>query len=99
MQGLPQWIKAQLESSLSASKYRLKIQFQGGFCGKECSLTLKLANEVKYTSEFFPGDTNDYQEFELESGEIEVDNVQVTFKSTTDFYGRIIVYQLSLEKL
>ena len=40
-------------------------------------------------------DSNDLQEFEF--GELEdFEELQIVFNSSTDFYGRVIVYQLNL---
>ena len=96
---MPQWIKAQFDG-VQSSTLLLKVQFQGGFCGKQCNITLKKCDQPVLSHDFYPEDSNDFQEFPLTLSENQsFDNAQVTFKSTTDFYGRIIVYQLSLEKL
>merc|ERR1712126_493951 len=98
-QGIPQYIRVTLNDKQKSTKLMLKVQFQGGFCGKESEICFKNGSEEVLTHNFYPKDDNDYQEFMIESEEIEFDNLQITFKSTTDFYGRIIIYQLSLLQL
>lgn len=42
IKGVPQFIKFALREKLESkiSKILLKVQFQGGFCGKECQIEL-----------------------------------------------------------
>lgn len=96
-QGIPQYIKLKLNDVLKSERLKLQVQFQGGFCGKECSLQLFHDANMVHSIPFYPKDNNDYQcfEFELLDG-INFDTVTILMQSTTDFYGRIIVYQLSL---
>lgn len=89
-QGNPQYIKLRFFEKQSFSKLKLEVQFQGGFAGEKCALTSK-----SFSIPFHPKDSNDLQEFEF--GELEdFEELQIVFNSSTDFYGRVIVYQLNL---
>jgi len=104
-QGNPQYIKLRFFEKQSFSKLKLQVQFQGGFAGEKCALTSKsfsipfhpkgflLYSLFFYAIDF--QDSNDLQEFEF--GELEdFEELQIVFNSSTDFYGRVIVYQLNL---
>jgi len=89
-QGRPQWVSIAFEEEQSVSEIRL--MFQGGFAGKNCQLQIE---ENKQTFDFFPEDSNKLQTFCLPqplSGKI----FRITFPESSDFFGRITLYQLSL---
>lgn len=78
--------------------------FQGGFVGVECDIILieiddhgQELNNVICT--IYPEDINDLQEFYL-SEPFEIyskDILQLKFKKSSDFYGRITVYTVHFE--
>ncbi|CAG5111169.1 Oidioi.mRNA.OKI2018_I69.chr2.g5502.t1.cds [Oikopleura dioica] len=95
-QGNPQYIKLkfaekQIVEEKNIEKFKLKIQFQGGFAGQKCFFKTGPNSSLP----FFPEDSNDLQEFEFEAKE-DFEQLEVEFESSTDFYGRVIVYQLSI---
>ncbi|KAJ2609144.1 Nuclear receptor 2C2-associated protein [Coemansia sp. RSA 1365] len=73
---------------------KISIQFQGGFAGK----TTKLIDLDRKTDicPLYPKDNNKLQEFVLPKHEQTVARrrIKIQFMSSTDFYGRIIVYTL-----
>lgn len=88
-QGSPQWIKLDFKE-----KYRItniEIQFQGGFAGKDCHF--KFDNED--VEPFYPEDINTLQKFSLEKSK-GTKSLTVIFNASTDFFGRIVIYQLNL---
>ena len=58
--GVPQYITMEFQKPVVLK--RLEITFQGGFCGKDCSL-LRLGNAQKWVhvEDIFPDDNNDVQ--------------------------------------
>jgi len=96
-QGLPQWIHLKFEEPKTIKV--VKIQFQGGFAGKECNL--EVINETPGAKsetekfQFAPDDSNKLQMFTLPTG-LTSQAFRVNFQSTTDFYGRIIVYNFDI---
>jgi len=95
-QGLPQWIHFKFAEPKTITM--LRLQFQGGFAGKECELEdLSNTNPDKEVPrfQFTPSDINKVQEFHLPS-EMTSADFRLNFKTTTDFYGRIIIYQFDI---
>lgn len=75
----------------------LKIQFQGGFVGTECSIDMFDEQETVISKEpFYPDDINSMQEFKLVAPSKNVKKLILRFGNSTDFYGRIIIYKLEL---
>lgn len=69
------------------------IQFQGGFVGQDCHIEITKPNENEVSIHpFYPEDVNTPQEFLLEPTKVKV--VRVIFKKSTDFFGRIVIYNL-----
>jgi len=93
-QGCPQWIQFSFPSPTKLSK--LSVQFQGGFVGKECILQELDSSEQPQQFEFYPQDINSLQEFQC-NPPLTSKGFKLIFKSSTDFYGRIILYHLKLE--
>ncbi|TGZ58870.1 hypothetical protein CRM22_009395 [Opisthorchis felineus] len=100
--GSPQWIHISLKSPECINAIR--IQFQGGFSGLDTTLEAWNDNEfvgrgkdAKATVELFPKDTNVLQTLPVSLSEPFL-HYRIVFHSTTDFYGRVIVYQLSLQQ-
>ena len=87
-QGSPQFVQILFEEKKAIAK--LEIQFQGGFVGTQCHVLVNDDTKV----EFFPEDTNKLQTFELNVQECT--NLKIVFGQSTDFFGRITIYQLRL---
>ena len=71
---------------------------QGGFAGKTCWLErLVSGDSEKYekVTDLYPEDTNKLQKFPLPSTAISK-AFKVVFADSTDFFGRITVYQMKL---
>ena len=76
--------------------------FQGGFVGIECDILLlenDQTTEGKIVHSIFPEDVNDLQTFKLpKSVEIlTTQKLQLQFKQSSDFYGRVTVYIVHFE--
>jgi len=103
--GSPQWID--FAFSIAKNIKQVVIQFQGGFAAKSCVLealsdTTTEDNNVSHTDninsekvEFHPKDTNTIQTFEINSL-IASTRFKITFLTSYDFYGRIIIYQMDI---
>ncbi|XP_012233430.1 nuclear receptor 2C2-associated protein [Linepithema humile] len=92
--GSPQWVVINFEEEHSVSSF--EIEFQGGFAGKECYL--EAGSDEKDTTvveAFYPEDTNKVQRFSL-NNQIKAKTFRFLFNQSTDFFGRIIIYNLSL---
>jgi len=94
-QGVPQWVQFGFSTPRTISK--VKLQFQGGFVGKQCVLEAVTgqSNDGDCKFEFFPADVNSLQEFVC-SSPITSQKFRLTFRSSTDFYGRIILYHFQI---
>jgi len=90
-QGSPQWVSLEFEQPVAVSAFAL--QFQGGFGGKECEVEVEGTTKVL---DFYPEDTNKLQTFYLKEQLNCVKKLRIAFNSSTDFYGRITLYQLEL---
>jgi len=88
-QGSPQTILISFQKP-HAKISQLQIQFQGGFVGTQCHVIVNNDKKV----DFFPEDTNKLQTFPIELTDI--NQLKITFGGSTDFFGRITVYQLNL---
>lgn len=71
--------------------------FQGGFVGTECDIVLidnQDAQQIIHT--IFPDDINDLQTFILPKAldVASTDKLQLKFKQSSDFYGRVTVYMI-----
>lgn len=92
LQGSPQWINVKFQQKETIQGF--VIQFQGGFAGKECHI--KCADDdgnMIVWEKFTPEDTNKLQTFNL-NNPIHSNKLKFVFDSSTDFFGRIIIYQL-----
>lgn len=90
--GASQWIRLGFTNPIKIAS--LHLQFQGGFASEEASLQLwNDSKEDKTVLPFYPRNSNCLQTFEF-SQEGSFSNAAITFKKSTDFYGRIIVYKL-----
>ena len=71
--------------------------FQGGFAGKTCWLEKLSAESDDYekVADLYPEDINKLQKFPLPSP-VRARAFKVVFADSTDFFGRITVYQMKL---
>ncbi|GLH06505.1 hypothetical protein R5R35_002340 [Gryllus longicercus] len=93
-QGTPQWILIELEEAVSISTF--SFQFQGGFAGRDCEVEGGIDRaSMQVIEAFYPEDNNTLQSFKL-SRPLQVKCIRFNFKSSTDFFGRIIVYRLEI---
>lgn len=95
LKGTPQWIAFAFEEPQTIAK--LNIQFQGGFAGKDSQVffydsSLELIN----TENIYPEDVNAQQTFEFKSPVANVKKMKIIFSTSTDFFGRIIVYNIEI---
>ncbi|KAJ2160951.1 hypothetical protein GGF46_001871 [Coemansia sp. RSA 552] len=93
-QGTPQYILVEFTRPVCLA--RLKIQFQGGFAGKDTVLID--ADRKQDICALHPKDDNTFQEFDVPAQEQPIGRrrIKILFGSSTDFYGRIIVYRLDI---
>jgi len=72
------------------------MEFQGGFVGKDCHIEIS-NNDKNMTiiEAFYPEDRNNLQKFKLEK-QIKAKSLKFLFNQSTDLFGRIIIYNLSL---
>lgn len=92
--GIQQWILINFENTCTISAF--EIEFQGGFAGKDCYIEITDKDNCTLTVErFFPEDTNAVQHFHLKNTVI-AKSLKLIFNGSTDFFGRIIVYRLSI---
>jgi len=89
-QGSPQFILISFHEP-QAKISQLQIQFQGGFAGNQCHVII---NNDTQKVDFFPDDSNKLQTFPVEL--TDVNQLKISFGGSTDFFGRITIYQLNL---
>uniref|UniRef100_A0A6B0UKH1 Putative nuclear receptor 2c2-associated protein n=1 Tax=Ixodes ricinus TaxID=34613 RepID=A0A6B0UKH1_IXORI len=73
-------------------------QFQGGFAGKEMHLEVKTPGQPDATAsagDFYPEDSNVLQRFPLKM-DVPISNLRIVFRSSTDMFGRIVLYKLDV---
>ncbi|KAJ2394409.1 Nuclear receptor 2C2-associated protein [Coemansia sp. RSA 2559] len=92
-QGTPQHVL--VEFSRPVCIHEIRIQFQGGFAGNDTMLidcSLRNADVCP----LHPADNNSFQTFTLPEDEQSVQRkrIKILFASSTDFYGRIVIYAL-----
>lgn len=86
------------------SKSQLAIKFQGGFVGSQCKVIVEDHDDAKKVETIiYPDDINDRQEFSFDECQPNVENIQFNiskirfvFEKSSDFFGRIIIYNLEL---
>lgn len=94
LQGSPQWIVINFEEECTVSSF--EIEFQGGFAGKDCHIEAGSDGKDTIVMEtFYPEDTNRPQRFTLKN-QMKAKTFKFVFNQSTDFFGRIIIYNLSL---
>lgn len=94
-QGSPQFITITLNKVKTVNA--LKLQFQGGFVGKDCEITSITEKEDSLAAavSFYPQDKNSDQIIHL-SKSLTGDKFKIIFSNSTDFFGRITLYKLEL---
>lgn len=104
-QGLPQFIQLGFDSHVVPKRF--SITFQGGFVGTRCALYVPRRDDTKewhLISTVYPEDVNRRQVFDIIPAEFEawrdgISSLKLVFESSSDFFGRIIIYDLSLDGL
>jgi len=102
-QGLPQTI--QLVFPRRVIPKHISITFQGGFVGTRCSIQIPpptTPGEWEVVAKIFPENNNRLQSFTLapdppntlDGG---VEKLKLVFEESSDFFGRITIYDLRLE--
>ncbi|KAG7201590.1 hypothetical protein KM043_004334 [Ampulex compressa] len=92
--GTPQWITIKFDEEIIVSKF--EIEFQGGFAGKDCHIEAGDSEKELTTVEpFYPEDKNGIQKFTLNKL-CKAKVFKFMFEQSTDFFGRIIIYKLSM---
>ena len=86
----------------------ISLQFQGGFVPEECRLfTTKVTDNSKTVWKEIddaciePENENEMQMFDMgeceRHNDLECDAIKLLFNSSTDFYGRVILYKVEVE--
>lgn len=76
--------------------------FQGGFVGTPCSLQIVEGGEDQTTwrewTRIFPADVNRSQTFELPAEGVEggIDKLKLVFEKSSDFFGRVTLYDIQI---
>ncbi|XP_077645002.1 nuclear receptor 2C2-associated protein [Lonchura striata] len=98
-QGTAQWVTLDFPQPVRVSQ--LHVQFQGGFSSRLCTLEgCRTGEELVKISELYPQDSHAMQisfpgmQFQVE--ETVLDKLKITFGSSTDFFGRVVVYHLGV---
>eukprot|EP00099_Drosophila_melanogaster_P001789 NP_001097439.2 uncharacterized protein Dmel_CG34213 [Drosophila melanogaster] len=96
-EGTPQFITISLEEPQKVAGF--SFQFQGGFSGQKSELIMYSADGAQVHQEpFYPEDINSPQLFQIAESvrENPCSKLKFVFESSTDLFGRIIVYDLQL---
>ncbi|XP_026836217.1 nuclear receptor 2C2-associated protein isoform X2 [Drosophila erecta] len=96
-EGTPQFITISLEEPQKISAF--SFQFQGGFSGQKSEVIMYSADGVQIHQEsFYPEDINSAQLFQIVDSvrDKPCSKLKFVFQSSTDLFGRIIVYNLQL---
>lgn len=101
-QGTPQSIQLSFSSPVVPRK--IHLTFQGGFVGTQCSLETQAGSSEGEKADWqpwthiYPEDVNRKQSFDLpiETVKEGVVGLRIVFEQSSDFFGRITVYDLQL---
>lgn len=100
-QGLPQIIQLVFPERVCPT--RLILTFQGGFVGTHCSIDTAISSEDPSWStltHIHPEDVNRRQAFLLPEGAAGgIQCLKLRFEKSSDFFGRITLYELQVEGL
>ncbi|RDB19327.1 Nuclear receptor 2C2-associated protein [Hypsizygus marmoreus] len=103
-QGLPQHI--QLVFAERVIPKRIALTFQGGFVGTQCSIFYESdttgRKEWQPLTTLYPEDVNRRQVFDIPPPNLDsigdgVRSLKLVFEQSSDFFGRITVYDLQIE--
>ncbi|XP_058976610.1 nuclear receptor 2C2-associated protein-like [Musca domestica] len=99
-EGSPQYIHIEFEELQTISAF--SFQFQGGFAAKDAKIEIQSGDaadtKTSYEQPFYAEDINAVQTFQLKETQTNVKRIKFIFSSSTDFFGRIIVYILRIFK-
>ena len=104
-QGTPQYIQLSFPSPVIPK--RIELTFQGGFVGTRCSVECLPSGQAggektwQVSTRIYPEDVNRKQTFELDPhdarlAEEGVDSLKLVFEESSDFFGRITVYDMQI---
>ncbi|TFK26677.1 hypothetical protein FA15DRAFT_553824, partial [Coprinopsis marcescibilis] len=101
-QGLPQYVQISFQN-LPVCPTRVSLTFQGGFVGTRCSVQAILSgfdrSAWKDLTEIYPENVNRPQVFDIPDQETSegVTALRLVFEESSDFFGRITIYDLKLD--
>ena len=73
------------------------MTFQGGFVGTRCAVQVRSAEgEWETKQNVYPEDVNRLQVFDLNLGDTPIRDMKLVFEQSSDFFGRITVYDLDI---
>ena len=83
---------------------RVELTFQGGFVGTKCSVEVvkpRDGQKWEVLTRIYPEDVNRKQSFDLvptsePDAEWQVEGLKFVFEESSDFFGRVTVYDLQL---
>uniref|UniRef100_A0A4W4HCH2 Nuclear receptor 2C2-associated protein n=1 Tax=Electrophorus electricus TaxID=8005 RepID=A0A4W4HCH2_ELEEL len=94
-QGKSQWVVLEFPAPVRVSE--LRVQFQGGFSGRSCTLEgCSKGGALERILDFYPEDNNSLQSFPISQDGPVVQKLKIVFENSADFFGRIIVYSLDI---
>lgn len=100
-QGTPQYV--QLTFAATVIPRRIELTFQGGFVGTRTLVEVLPSGEQKWRTltRIYPEDVNRKQVFDCAAAETDlmdakVESVKLVFEESSDFFGRITVYDLQV---
>jgi len=83
---------------------QLSLTFQGGFVGTHCNIHIQPYGSLDWQTltHLYPEDLNKRQSFDLTTSGLPIlddgiTSLKVVFENSSDFFGRITVYDLSVE--
>ncbi|KAH9996516.1 hypothetical protein BJV77DRAFT_152239 [Russula vinacea] len=84
--------------SVSCHPGRISLTFQGGFVGTTCVVATRSQDATSWQelTRIYPEDVNRAQMFDLTTEE-PVKAIKLIFEESSDFFGRITVYDLMIE--
>jgi len=109
-QGTPQHVELTFENSVIL--HSLSITFQGGFVGTRCAIYIRSfknstqegghldSSQWELLDRFFPEDVNRKQIFSIQDRSKQkksCEQLRILFEQSSDFFGRIVVYDLDLD--
>uniref|UniRef100_A0A1E1X148 Nuclear receptor 2C2-associated protein n=1 Tax=Amblyomma aureolatum TaxID=187763 RepID=A0A1E1X148_9ACAR len=93
-QGTPQWVCLDFTNPVTPSVVHL--QFQGGFSGKEVQIeAVDASSDTTTCADIFPEDNNALQTFPLQL-DTPIKRLRIVFRTSTDMFGRIVLYRLAV---